>query len=652
MKPEKPTEESTDAADLRRRAQARLQSQTPPPKVRGSTEELQRLVQELQVHQIELEMQNEALEESHARLEASAARYTDLYDFAPVSYFTLGIHGKIIQSNLAGARMLGLDRSRLLDHRFDAFVASADLPAFRTLLTRAFATQSPETIELRLAINDKSPVAVLLQACVSEDGRESRLVLTDITERKRAECQIEERRKGLQAVFGLAVLAVKTGITLDEIYQSFVNLLPASWQYPEVTCARIIMGDSDFRTRNFKPSAWMQSVPVRVNGAVVGRIEVGYLEERSEDDGPFYKEEKDLIEALATQLGILTERKQAEVALRASEEKHRLLFENAGDLIFINNEEGQILDANPMAVKLLGYTRPELMSMTIQQIDSLEDRLDTADRIARLIQEGHLTFQTALQRKDGSLIQIDVNARRIVWDGKPAFLSICRDITERREIERALQASLAEKTVLLREIHHRVKNNLQIIISLLNLQSGQSQKGDMLDILANTRNRVRSMALIHENLYRSENLAYLNLTNYLEDLCANLLRSAGPVRAGVRIESQVENKSISIGLNQAVPFGLLINELVTNALKHAFPGERTGIIRVTIQSPAREKVLLTVTDDGVGLPAALDPHHTESLGLQLVYLLTDQLHGTVNFERGQGTTVQILFPNLAKAGSL
>ena len=1065
MKPEKPTEESTDAADLRRRAQARLQSQTPPPKVRGSTEELQRLVQELQVHQIELEMQNEALEESHARLEASAARYTDLYDFAPVSYFTLGLKGEIIQSNLAGARMLGLDRSRLLDHRFDAFVASADLPAFRTLLTRAFATQSPETIELRLAIKDKSPVAVLLQACVSEDGRESRLVLTDITEHKRAEHQLDERRKELQAFFGLAALGAKAGITLDEIYQDFVNLMPASWQYPEVTCARIIMGDSDFRTHNFKPSAWMQSVPVMVNGAVGGRIEVGYLEERPvEDDGPFFKEEKDMIQALATQIGILTERKQAEVVLRASEKKHRLLFENAGDMVFFISEEGQILDANPMAVKLLGYTRLELMSMTLQQIDSPEDRLHIADRTARLIQEGHLTFQTALQRKDGSLIPIDVNARRIVWDGKPAFLSICRDITERkqaeqenkraqealraetvrrrsifeqspdgiviispqaeflefnaaahreygysreefarlnlsdlearetaqetkvhiaeclrkgrldfetlhrtregdvkfiqvraqvvdlesqqvfqcifrniteqkcatdalersahanrllyrdltalnactdldsalaclaqkiidlgdmdcigvylindqeavlryqiglssefaeqvarlplnmphlkailknpeeiinlttqfpeqaqegvaqglrhvyyialcseqqpfgflsmatrsleppnaanlelirilalkakslflrlriedrlrsvqkamaegivlqtadgviidcnpsaekilglsrdqilgrtsvntdwqalhddgrvfpgeehpamvslrtgqscrdvimglhlpdgsqrwinintepmlrsgetrpyavltsfaditkrREIEQAVNVLLTEKTVLLKEVHHRVKNNLQLIISLLNLQSGQRQKGDMSDLLTSTRNRVRSMAMVHENLYRPENLVHLNLTNYLKHLCASLLQSAGPVSANVRIESQVENKSISIGQNQAVPFGLLINELVTNALKYAFPEERKGLIRVTVQSPASEKVLLTVADDGVGLPAGLDPRHAEGLGLKLVCLLAKQLHGTVNFDRGQGTAVQILF---------
>ena len=190
---------------------------------------------------------------------------------------------------------------------------------------------------------------------------------------------------------------------------------------------------------------------------------------------------------------------------------------------------------------------------------------------------------------------------------------------------------------------------VKTVIGLLNLQAGQRQKGAMSDFLNSTLNRVRSMALIHENLYLPENLAQLNLTNYLKHLCASLLQSAGPVSANVRIESQVENKSISIGQNQAVPFGLLINELVTNALKYAFPEERKGLIRVTVQSPASEKVLLTVADDGVGLPAGLDPRHAEGLGLKLVCLLAKQLHGTVNFDRGQGTAVQILFNTLAEA---
>ena len=190
-----------------------------------------------------------------------------------------------------------------------------------------------------------------------------------------------------------------------------------------------------------------------------------------------------------------------------------------------------------------------------------------------------------------------------------------------------------------------MKNNLQIVRSLLNLQAGQIQDATVLDLLAVIRNRVGAMALLHENLYQSENLARLHLPAYVERLCAQLLRAIGPGHTRVRLERQVEPETVSLTLDQAVPCGLLLNELVTNALKYAFPGDRSGCIRVTLARATPQSVCLTVADDGVGLPATLDPRRTSSLGLRLVSLLTGQLHGTVHFERGPGTTVHILFPN-------
>jgi two-component sensor histidine kinase len=255
------------------------------------------------------------------------------------------------------------------------------------------------------------------------------------------------------------------------------------------------------------------------------------------------------------------------------------------------------------------------------------------------------------RKQSGAVFPVELSGNNFEVHGQKLLVMAIRDITERKQAEETMRLALAEKTVLLKEVHHRVKNNLQIVISLLNLQSKEACPDAVRDILATTQNRVRSMALIHENLYQSESLACLNLTHYLEGLCTHLLRGAGPVNARVAIESQVENERISIELNQAVPCGLLINELVTNALKHAFPGERPGLIRVTLQRPSPQEVRLTVADDGVGLPAALDPHHSTSLGLRLVCLLTEQLHGTVTFERGQGTAVQILFPNSAETNT-
>ena len=400
MKPKKPTEKSTDAADLRRHAQARLQSQTPPPKVPGSTDEMQRLVQELQDHQTELEMQNEELREARARLEASATRYTNLYNLAPVGYFTTGLKGEIIQANLAGARLLGLERSRLLDYRFDAFVVSADLPAFRTLLTRAFASQPPETIEVRLAIKDKPPLTVLLQACVSEDGLESLLVLMDITQRK----QGEEALRGSET--RLDQLAEQSRTIAWEVnaaglytYVNHVAELLLGYRPEELVGRRHFydlhpeIGREEFKQAAFASFERKERFADLINVVVT---KDGRLRWVSTNGIPILNRDGTLRGYSGSDTDV-TERKRAEGALMASEEKHRLLFENAGDVIIIIDEKGQTLDANRVALKLLGYTRPELMSMTIHQIDSPEDRLHTADRIARLRQEGNLTVETCVQ---------------------------------------------------------------------------------------------------------------------------------------------------------------------------------------------------------------------------------------------------------------
>ena len=183
MKPKKPTV----PADLRRSAQARLQSQTPPPKVAGSADGVHRLLQELQVHHVELEMQNEELRKAHARLEASTARYTDLYDFAPVGYFTLGDQGEIIQANLAGARLLGLERATVISKRFARFVLEADQPAFNTHLQQVFAGQAQQSCEVGIRTNGEPRRFAHLETTLSSDGKECRAVVVDITQRKQGE---------------------------------------------------------------------------------------------------------------------------------------------------------------------------------------------------------------------------------------------------------------------------------------------------------------------------------------------------------------------------------------------------------------------------------------------------------------------------------
>ena len=203
------------------------------------------------------------------------------------------------------------------------------------------------------------------------------------------------------------------------------------------------------------------------------------------------------------------------------------------------------------------------------------------------------------------------------------------------------EALLEEKEALLHEVHHRVKNNLQLISSLLNLQAARVTDKSVAELFADSRNRVRSMALVHENLYRAGNFARIMMATHVKNLCGHLARAYDMRRMGV--ELQIEVDGVQLDMNRAVSCGLIINELVSNALKHAFPDGRSGCLRVELRLIDQERCQLTVADDGVGIAPGFSLEKADSLGLQLVHDLTRQLQGTVDLSRADGTTCNILF---------
>ena len=216
---------------------------------------------------------------------------------------------------------------------------------------------------------------------------------------------------------------------------------------------------------------------------------------------------------------------------------------------------------------------------------------------------------------------------------------VSHDITERKQAEEA-----RKKEVLLREIHHRVKNNLQVISSLLNLQSRYIKDKQALEMFKDCRNRIRSMALIHDKLHQSQDLEGINFAGYIRDLAVNLFRSYGVDLQ--RIKLKVEVDDVLLGVDTAVPCGLIINELVSNSLKHAFPAGKKGEIRIGLHPDRDNKLILIVSDNGVGLPEGLDFQNSESLGLQLVNNLVNQLEGTIEFNSSCGTEVKIKLKEL------
>ena len=216
-----------------------------------------------------------------------------------------------------------------------------------------------------------------------------------------------------------------------------------------------------------------------------------------------------------------------------------------------------------------------------------------------------------------------------------------QDITQRQQVEAALRDSLRDKDVLLQEIHHRVKNNLQIVSSLLHLQTDQAAQPTVKAVFKEAQRRVLSMALIHESLYRSPNLAQVNLAEYIETLCTHVFRSFGVDGAQIKLVTRLE--PVALGLEQAVPCGLIVNELLSNALKYAFPSGRTGQITLTLSAPAGQ-VHLQVADNGVGLPPPMETAPARPPGLGLVSMLAKQLKGEVVVERGEGAAFQLTFP--------
>jgi len=227
----------------------------------------------------------------------------------------------------------------------------------------------------------------------------------------------------------------------------------------------------------------------------------------------------------------------------------------------------------------------------------------------------------------------DVRQLKLLMEGMSFLL-------QRQKAEEQVRTSLEEKEILLKEIHHRVKNNLQIVSSLLNLQAGYVKDVGDLEIFKESQNRIKSMALIHERLYRSRDLSKVDFAQYIQSLTTYLFHSySGNAKA---VKLQVDVQDVVLGVDEAIPCGLIINELVSNSLKHAFPQNRGGTISVCLRKNERG-YLLRVADNGIGFPKDIDFRNTESLGLQLVHTLSEQIGATLEMENGTGTSFVIKF---------
>ena len=330
---------------------------------------------------------------------------------------------------------------------------------------------------------------------------------------------------------------------------------------------------------------------------------------------------------------------------RSSEARFRLLFNNSSDSIFVYGPPApggmpeKTLEVNDIACKRLGYSRAELGSMRPIEIYEPSDVPGVSTAMAKLGAEGAVVCESAHRTKDGRSIPVELSLQRFSLEGGEAVIANARDITERKRAQDEINSSLNEKEVLLREIHHRVKNNLQVISSLLNLQASMTEDAATKAMLEESRHRVRSMALIHESLYRARNLASIDFADYLRALTREILHTFG--RSD--IACNLELASVGLSVDKAIPSGLIVNELLTNALKHAFPHGRSGSIGLRLQAEESGQVRIVVHDDGAGFPRGFDLAAATTMGLTIVRTLVEQIRGTISLESKHGTTLTIAF---------
>ena len=378
----------------------------------------------------------------------------------------------------------------------------------------------------------------------------------------------------------------------------------------------------------------------------------------------------------------IEERQKVEENLKL---QNRIVENMAEGVFLIRTSDGMIVYANETFDRMFGYDHGELINKHVSTVNapSEKDPKEIANDIMQSLKEkGTWSGEVHNIKKDGSLFWCNANVSTLDHqDFGEVWISVHEDISERKKAEEQLKkhqehleelveertsdlaktneqlekeveirmlaeeqlkASLKEKEVLLREIHHRVKNNMQVIISLLKLQSDTVKDKQVVDALINSQMRLQAMASIHETLYSTESLAFIDFETYTSKLARTIFQTYGACSG--QVELNIEAEDIKFGIDQATPIGLIVNELISNSLKHGFPENRKGEISIRLKKINDDKIELVISDNGIGMPEGLDWRNTDSLGLQLVTILAEgQLDGGIDLDRQHGTKFVIRF---------
>ncbi|MCX6138796.1 MAG: PAS domain S-box protein [Ignavibacteriales bacterium] len=584
-------------------------------------------------------------------LHESEERFRTIWDKSIDGMRLLDSSGTISMVNAAFCRFVGKKRTELegqpLDVMYDPIEGEQIL---ETAVERIRTKTVLPHIESHVALWDNRKIWVEVSNSHIELGAGQNFLLSifrDITERK----QVEDKLRGTEERLALALDqshiaswemdgATNTFAFNDRFYEIYATNAEREGGYKM---------PADVYAREFLLPHEQHIVPDDVARLMTGEISQLQREHVIKRRDGELRNIVAIINVVRDAKGIvigtrgsnqdITERKQAEEVLRQSEERYRELIGTMQDGVYRSSHGGNFLEVNPAMVKILGYdSKEELLAIDIkkQLYFAAEDRESAA--LEETLEE-MAVFR--LKKKDGSEIWVEDHGRHIVDEAGNVLYheGVLRDVTERKLAEEKIQHLLAEKELLLHEVHHRIKNNMTTMMALLRLQSDSFDDPIVKAAFVDSSARLHSMEVLYDKLYRSADLHGISIGEYLSSLADDVVKNY-PNSGKVTIEKEFDDFKIEV--KKLSPLGIIINELLTNVMKYAFEGRKNGVIKISATLKERQATII-VQDNGVGIPESVTLENSDSFGLKLVGILAEQIEGTIRIERGNGTKIALEF---------
>ncbi len=599
---------------------------------------------------------------SAENLRRSEELYRDLFDNMSDAYLLIDERGNLKYWNKAGLELLGVKPSKAGEINLLECIDKSQQKRVKADRKRMRELGEALKGQEYVLVNGKKQrrYVQVNSSPIFENGKftGSRELLRDISDQKKAMAEAETQSAKIKAIFestAYMIWSVDKEDRLTSFNNNYARLFKKLSRKPVKTGLKALGLSS--KTTAWNKAEWKERYESVFSGKSQN-FEINFPDDYGKMQwyevvlNPIDGEDGK-IEEMSGIAHSITFKKQAEGKIKDQAAKINSIFDSTAMLIWTLDTNFRITSYNANFAKMLqksfgieiqiGKDFIEMLNPFIRHDLQVEFR----NLYGRAIDGKYVQFEGPAKKKNDQIIWMETFLNPIFKeDGAVTEIScMAHEITDKKIIEKQIRESLREKEILLQEVHHRVKNNLQVISSILNLQSSYVKDPNTLSILRESQNRIKSMSFIHESLYQTSDFSSIDFSDYILSLSKNLVHSYS-INTGL-VELDTEFEKVYLNLDQAIPCGLIVNELVSNALKYAFPDNRKGVLSMKINEVG-SKIELIIKDDGVGVPKDFDFDHADTLGLQLVYTLIEQLDGEVAFHSkpNKGTEYLITFDKI------